>query len=185
MQVYQGYFNVRTTGCYDLQYVFLDKKKIYATFIYITWIFHPINLHACMWHHGLKTLLSQSWFHSFKQVGQVPPLRNPVLSSLDPTFPMGGLTLVGDTYRLLVLLCIMDTRAKAGGLHIARAEGGSWKWRRLNLLGHQRKYVQNRDDELLWDDSMWLYISEDLWTRACTEGVFCGDYQMNMKWSMK
>lgn len=49
MQVYQGYFNVRTTGCYDLQYVFLDKKKkIYATFIYITWIFHPINLHACM-----------------------------------------------------------------------------------------------------------------------------------------
>lgn len=47
MQVYQGYFNVRTTGCYDLQYV-LDKKKIYATFIYITWIFHPINLHACM-----------------------------------------------------------------------------------------------------------------------------------------
>lgn len=27
MQVYQGYFNVRTTGCYDLQYVFLDKKK--------------------------------------------------------------------------------------------------------------------------------------------------------------
>lgn len=36
---------------------------------------------------------------------------------------MGGLTLVGDTYRLLVLLCIMDTRAKAGGLHIGRAEG--------------------------------------------------------------